>query len=84
MRRSGEGPPLVLLPKLGGWIADWHKVAPLIAPGRKIIAIDPPGHGGSRMNGRAPEIMTVPESAAMILAVLDMLELGAAISSVIG
>lgn len=67
----GAGAPLVLLPKLGGWIADWEAVAPLIASGRRLIAIDPPGHGGSRMNGPAPHIMTMPECAAMVLAALD-------------
>lgn len=67
----GQGNPLVLLPKLGGWIADWRRIAPLLVAGRQLIAIDPPGHGDSRMNGPAPHVMTVTESAAMILAVLD-------------
>jgi pimeloyl-ACP methyl ester carboxylesterase len=67
----GKGPPLVLLPKLGGWIADWRRIAPLLVEERQLIAIDPPGHGDSRMNGPAPHVMTVTESAAMILAVLD-------------
>jgi pimeloyl-ACP methyl ester carboxylesterase len=67
----GQGSPVVMLPKLGGWIADWRHIAPLLMEGRQLIAIDPPGHGGSRMNGPAPHVMTVIESAAMILAVLD-------------
>lgn len=72
----GEGAPLLLLPKLGGWIADWRAIAPLLAPGRRLIAIDPPGHGESRMNGPAPHVMTVPEAAAMILATLDAIGVG--------
>ncbi len=78
----GQGKPLILLPKLGGWINDWAPIAPLIAPGRRLIAIDPPGHGDSRMNGPAPHVMTVAESAAMILAVLD--ELGIARADFLG
>lgn len=64
-------PPLVLLPKLGGWLADWRRAAPYLAAGRRVIAIDPPGHGGSRMLGPPPFAQTLPESAAMILAALD-------------
>lgn len=68
----GDGPPLVLLPKLGGWIADWRLAAPaLAAAGRRVIAIDPPGHGASVMAGPPPYIMTMPECAAIVLAVLD-------------
>jgi pimeloyl-ACP methyl ester carboxylesterase len=64
-------PPVILLPKLGGWIDDWRHAAPLLAKGRQVIAIDPPGHGSSRMNGAAPYIQTVAESATMIRAALD-------------
>jgi pimeloyl-ACP methyl ester carboxylesterase len=66
-------PPLVLLPKLGGWLADWRHAAPYLAAGRRVIAMDPPGHGGSRMLGPPPFAQTLPESAAMILAALDQI-----------
>jgi pimeloyl-ACP methyl ester carboxylesterase len=69
----GAGEPLVLLPKLGGWAADWRKVAPLLATQRRVIAIDPPGHGGSTMLGPAPYAQTVAESAAMLRATLEAL-----------
>jgi pimeloyl-ACP methyl ester carboxylesterase len=69
----GQGAPLVVLHKLGGWIADWRFAAPYLAAGRRVIAFDLPGHGDSRMYGPAPYIMTVPESAAMLLAALDEL-----------
>lgn len=69
----GEGPPLVLMPKLGGWVADWRKVAPMLATRFRVIAIDPPGHGGSRMAGRAPYMQTLPESAALVRAALGEL-----------
>jgi pimeloyl-ACP methyl ester carboxylesterase len=68
---EGSGPPLILLPKLGGWIADWRGAAPALAARRRVIAIDPPGHGGSVMLGPPPYIQTPMESAAMILAALD-------------
>jgi pimeloyl-ACP methyl ester carboxylesterase len=69
----GQGPVLVLLPKLGGWIADWRHVASHLAATHRVIAIDPPGHGGSRMPGPPAYLHTVPESAAAILAGLDSL-----------
>ncbi len=71
----GTGEPLVLLSKLGGWAADWRGVAPLLAAQRRVIAIDPPGHGGSTMFGPAPYVQTVAESAAMVRAALQELQI---------
>jgi pimeloyl-ACP methyl ester carboxylesterase len=67
----GDGEPLVLLHKLGGWSADWRDLAPDLARNRRVIAFDLPGHGASTMNGPPPWMMTVPETAAMILSALD-------------
>lgn len=72
----GEGKPLVLLHKLGGWIADWRHIAPALATKHKLIVIDLPGHGESRMSGRVPWMMSLPESTAMVLAVLEELRVG--------
>jgi pimeloyl-ACP methyl ester carboxylesterase len=70
----GEGEPLVLLHKLGGSLADWRGAAPLLAAaGRKVIAVDLPGHGQSFMLGSPPYIQTVPETATMIKAALEEL-----------
>jgi pimeloyl-ACP methyl ester carboxylesterase len=69
----GRGEPLVLMPKLGGWIADWRHVAPIFAQKYRVIAIDSPGHGGSTMHGPPPYLQSLPESAAMVLATLDAL-----------
>jgi pimeloyl-ACP methyl ester carboxylesterase len=66
-------PVLVVMPKLGGWIGDWRQVARLLAPRIRVIAIDPPGHGGSTMATPPPYIQTLPESAAMVRATLEML-----------
>lgn len=79
----GEGPALVLLHKLGGRMSDWRKVAPLLAaPGRRIVAIDLPGHGDSVMTGPPPYVQTAPETAAMVKAVLD--EIGVDRFSLVG
>lgn len=67
----GEGPPLVLLHKLGGWVNEWRHVAPLLAAKHRVIAFDMPGHGDSTMVGPAPFIMTLGEHAAMIHAALQ-------------
>ncbi len=69
----GEGPPLVLLPKLGGWVADWRHVAPDLARTHKVIAFDPPGHGDSAVSGPPPLVQTLPETAAAVMAALDVL-----------
>ena len=68
-----NNPAVVLLPKLGGWIADWRHVAPYLAERYYVIAIDPPGHGGSRFPGPAPYVQTLTESAAAVMATLTML-----------
>jgi pimeloyl-ACP methyl ester carboxylesterase len=69
----GAGPVIVLLPKLGGWIADWRHVAPLLASRFRVIALDLPGHGDSKMIGPPPEFQTVAESAALIKGALEEL-----------
>ncbi|MBT0669521.1 alpha/beta fold hydrolase [Novosphingobium profundi] len=66
--------PVVLLHKLGGWVADWRGVAPLLAQDRPVIAIDLPGHGQSRWNGTPPAVQTVEETAMLVRGAL--LELG--------
>jgi pimeloyl-ACP methyl ester carboxylesterase len=69
----GAGPPVVVLPKLGGWLADWRHVAPALAATHRVIAIDPPGHGGSVMPRPPPYLVSVAESAAAIVAGLEAL-----------
>jgi pimeloyl-ACP methyl ester carboxylesterase len=69
----GTGPAVVLMPKLGGWAADWRHIAPILAAKYRVVVVEPPGHGGSKMATSAPYIQTVPESAAMVRAALDEL-----------
>lgn len=68
-----DAPPLVLLPKLGGWIADWRAAAILLAKRYRVIAVDLPGHGGSAMLGPPPYVQMPYESTALILAALSEL-----------
>jgi pimeloyl-ACP methyl ester carboxylesterase len=70
---AGQGPVLVLLPKLGGWIDDWSPLARELAADFTLIAIDPPGHGSSRFASEPPAVQTLSESAAMIRATLEEL-----------
>src|SRR5215467_12988917 len=44
---GGDGPPLVLVHGLGGSAANWGELVPLLAPSRRLIVPDLPGHGGS-------------------------------------
>ena len=69
----GEGPAVVLLPKVGGWIADWRHVAPALSRHFRVIAIDLPGHGGSTVEGPPPVVQSLLESAAVITGALNMI-----------
>ena len=60
----GSGPPVILLHKLGGWVADWRLIAPALAKTHRVIAIDMPGHGDSTINGPVPFLQSLQESAA--------------------
>lgn len=71
--RAGKGPPLVLMPKVGGWLSDWRHVAAKLARHYTVIAIDPPGHGGSAMHGDPPFLISMEQSAAATMTALDML-----------
>lgn len=77
-----DAPPVVLLHKLGGWIADWRDLAPLLADHHRVIAFDLPGHGDSRWAGLPPFVQSVDETAALVLAGLS--ELGIERFSVAG
>jgi pimeloyl-ACP methyl ester carboxylesterase len=64
-------PPVIVLHKLGGWMADWRHVVPLLAKGRQVIAFDLPGHGLSRWEGPAPYLQTLGETAATLVGAFD-------------
>ncbi len=69
----GHGDPVLLLPKLGGWAADWRRVAPVLAENHRVIVMDPPGHGASSIAADPPFLLTQEESAAMLAKSLDVL-----------
>ncbi len=75
-------PPIILLHKLGGWLSDWRFVAPLLAEGRRVIAFDLPGHGGSRWASPPPYIQTLGETAAALVGAWE--EMGLAKVDLIG
>jgi pimeloyl-ACP methyl ester carboxylesterase len=76
MGRNEDLPPIILLHKLGGWMADWRDVASILAENRRIIAFDLPGHGESEWNGPPPRVQTVFETAALIVGALQEFKLG--------
>lgn len=43
--RTGSGKPLLLVHGLGGTRRSWDTIAPALAQGREVIALDLPGHG---------------------------------------
>lgn len=72
--RAGQ-PPVVLLHKLGGWMADWRFVAAILAKDRQVIAFDLPGHGDSKWLGAPPYIQSLGETAALLVGAFDELGL---------
>jgi pimeloyl-ACP methyl ester carboxylesterase len=79
---QGDGPPIVLLHKFGGWLSDWRFVAPRLAARRRVIAFDLPGHGGSRWLGPPPYVQTLAETATLLVGALD--EMGVAQVDLVG
>jgi pimeloyl-ACP methyl ester carboxylesterase len=60
-RRTGSGPPLVLLHGIGLDRRCWEPVRPLLERERDVIAVDMPGFGGSPAG-----VQTVPGLAAAV------------------
>ena len=44
---QGDGPPLLMVHGLGGSARSWDPLVPLIAPTRRLVIPEMPGHGGS-------------------------------------
>jgi pimeloyl-ACP methyl ester carboxylesterase len=53
---AGEGEPLLLVHGLGGAAANWLALAPLLLDGRRVLAPELPGHGGSAPLPAAPSL----------------------------
>lgn len=71
VRRTGEGPPLLLINGFGADMTSWK---PLIGqlPDREIIAFDQPGMGQS---GYTPQALRMPALAQLAEGLLDHLQL---------
>jgi pimeloyl-ACP methyl ester carboxylesterase len=70
---GGKGPPLVLVHGLGGAASNWGELTPLLAPHRRLLVPDLPGHGGSTalpgVSGLEPfadRVAAVAESEGML------------------
>ena len=72
---AGEGQPIVLLPKLGGWLKEFVPLAQRLGTRRRVLAFDLPGHGESDAGASPPYVQTLEESAAAFMAALDELEI---------
>ncbi len=73
---EGALPPVVLLHKLGGWVAEWRGVAERLATRRRVLVVDLPGHGGSAQCAPAPWIHWPEDSATEVHRLLQHLETG--------
>ncbi len=71
VRVIGDGPTAVLWPSLFMDGRSWDRVVPALSPGRRLVVIDPPGHGKSGDPGRR---YTMRECASSAGEVLDQLE----------
>jgi pyruvate dehydrogenase E2 component (dihydrolipoamide acetyltransferase) len=72
---SGEGAPLVLVHGFGADLNAWMFNQPALAEGRRVVALDLPGHGGAEKQVGAGDVDVF---AAAVADVLDVLGLGRA------
>jgi pyruvate dehydrogenase E2 component (dihydrolipoamide acetyltransferase) len=64
---GGDGEPLVLVHGLGGAVANWLALAPLLLPGRRLLAPELPGHGGSSPLPAAPSLNAYADRIALLM-----------------
>ncbi len=64
IRDEGRGEPLVLVHGAGTSGAIWHRAMPLLTPGRRVVAPDLPGYGGSPAAGPGFELEQVTDHLA--------------------
>ena len=84
---GGSDAPIVLLHELGGSSESWWRVAPLLAPTRRAIAIDMRGAGRSEKRPNGWEITDQADDIAALIAGLNLGPvdlLGAALGSLVG
>jgi pyruvate dehydrogenase E2 component (dihydrolipoamide acetyltransferase) len=59
---EGEGIPIVLVHGFGGDLNTWMFTQPALAEGRRTIALDLPGHGGSAKEVRSGDLETLADA----------------------
>jgi pyruvate dehydrogenase E2 component (dihydrolipoamide acetyltransferase) len=74
---QGDGAPLVLLHGFGADLNAWMFNQPALADGRRVVAIDLPGHGGSvkEVGAGDAETFTVAVSDALTALAIDRVHL---------
>ena len=77
MRRTGEGPVCLLLHGTGASLHSWAGVTPLLAARHEVVAVDLPGHAGTRTPARAS--LSLESMARDIATLLDVLDLAPAL-----
>jgi len=75
---SGRGDAVVLMPGWGGSIADLGRLRRDLADGFRVIAVDLPGSGRSQPQPRRYTPSYYHDDAAVLLGLLDALDIGAA------
>ena len=71
VQQMGEGPVALLLHGTGAATHSWRHVAPLLAASHRVVAIDLPGHGFTRV-GRAASLPRMARAVAALLATLEI------------
>ncbi len=69
---SGEGAPVLLLHGFGADLNSWMFTQPALADGRRVLALDLPGHGGSSREVGAGDAAMFGEAVESFLAGLDL------------
>ncbi|HJU16279.1 MAG TPA: acetoin dehydrogenase dihydrolipoyllysine-residue acetyltransferase subunit [Stellaceae bacterium] len=69
---AGPGVPIVLLHGFGADLDTWMFVQPALAEGRRTIALDLPGHGGSTKAVGSGDAQSLAEPVEAALAALDV------------
>lgn len=70
---AGQGAPLVLLHGIGSDAGSWLPALPALGAGRRVIAWDAPGYGGSDPLGEArPDAVPYAEALAALLRSLEV------------
>ena len=64
---GGDGAPLALLHGLGGAASNWIELAPELARGNRVIAVDLPGHGGSAPLPALPNLEPFADRVGLLL-----------------